>query len=658
MPEERYPLLLCTERPAVAARVTALVDEGPARLVVADRHELPALVLPGAAILLDVPFGGTIGPGTIATLRCDARCTDVPIIALVDDEEDSVIRDVLGAGANDFLRARYLERDLFNRLAAQRRAWELREELRLREHDLRALVELTRSFAGTLDAGALLHDVTRRLAEALSLRRCSLVLTDARGKLGTVIATSDDEAIAKRPIDLAKYPEIREALRTRRAVVVEDTSRHPLLDPVKDAVSAAGMGAMAVLPLALEEEILGVLFLRASAAETGRSFTLRELDFAAAVANATAVALRNARSVAGIRSRVELVEAEAHARKQYEEIYEHVSDGIALVDVRTGAIRSANPAALAILGLDAAAVRGRQVGDVLLPVEEGVYRSLVERVASGEPVRNLDLEARRRDGSIVHVEVSASQLDEQLVVLSVRDVTERKRFQTELQRTKEFLETLIESSVDGIVAADMQGRIILFNRGAELLLGHDAAAMVGKAHVRALYPDRGASEVMRRLRSEEHGGAGRLSATFFEVLHRSGERIPVQMTAAIIEGPRGPIGSVGIFTDQRDRLRIEGELSATRQKLEAAARQAMIVELAGAAAHELNQPLTSVMGYAELLQRRLAEGDPASRSVAIILREAERMAEVVRKIGKITRHETKEYVGNARIVDLERAGKD
>ena len=386
-------LLLCTARDGIAARVARAV---PGRLEVVARGELADRVVPEAVVLVDLPFGGEIGPGTISALRCHERCGDVPILALVDDEDDATVREALGAGANDFLRTGAMERELLLRVVTQRRAWALREELRSRERDLRALVDLTRSFAGTLDATALLHDATRRLAAALSLRRCSLVLTDATGERGTVVATSDDEAIARRPIDLQKYPEIREALRTRRGVVVEDAARHPLLDPVKDAVSAAGMGAMTVLPVASREEILGVLFLRASSEDSGRTFSVRELDFAAAVANSTAVAL--------------------------------------------------------------------------------------------------------------------------------------------------------------------------------------------------------------------------------------------------------------------ERLRIEAELAAARRKLEAAERQEMIVELAGAAAHELNQPLTSVLGYAELLQRKLRDADPASRSVGIILREAERMAEVVRKIGTLTRHTTKPYVGDARIVDLEKAG--
>ena len=80
-----------------------------------------------------------------------------------------------------------------------------------------------------------------------------------------------------------------------------------------------------------------------------------------------------------------------------------------------------------------------------------------------------------------------------------------------------------------------------------------------------------------------------------------------------------------------------------------------MAELAGTAAHELNQPLTSVMGYGELLIRRLPAGTPERNAAQVIMQEAERMANLVRKIGKITRYETKSYVGDQRILDLDRA---
>src|SRR5687768_16387116 len=127
------------------------------------------------------------------------------------------------------------------------------------------------------------------------------------------------------------------------------------------------------------------------------------------------------------------------------------------------------------------------------------------------------------------------------------------------------------------------------------------------------------------------------------------------MTASLVYEAGREAFSVGIFTDMRDRMQLERKLSDVETRLEESEKSAVIVALAGTAAHELNQPLTSVMGYAELLKRKLKEEDFAWKPVDIIYREAERMAEIVRKIGKITRYETKSYIGQAKILDLDKA---
>jgi PAS domain S-box-containing protein len=201
----------------------------------------------------------------------------------------------------------------------------------------------------------------------------------------------------------------------------------------------------------------------------------------------------------------------------------------------------------------------------------------------------------------------------------------------------------------------MQGRIILFNKGAEALSGYTAQQALGGLHVSQLYPPGVAQRIMTLLRSPEHGGRGRLSLCRQDVVHRTGQIMPVNMTASIVyEGSR-EVASVGIFTDLRDRMELERKLSDVETRLEESEKNAVIVALAGTAAHELNQPLTSVMGYAELLKRRLKEEDTSYKPVDIIYREAERMAEIVRKIGRITRYETKAYMGSQQIVDLDKA---
>src|SRR6185295_12670678 len=124
---------------------------------------------------------------------------------------------------------------------------------------------------------------------------------------------------------------------------------------------------------------------------------------------------------------------------------------------------------------------------------------------------------------------------------------------------------------------------------------------------------------------KNHGGPGRLEGYRADVVGKDGQSIPVLLSAALIFADGEPVGSVGVFTDLRDRLRMEARLSEAQEELRAREKQSIIAELAGAAAHELNQPLTSVLSYAELIRRRANEPESVVTSAAILLQEAERM---------------------------------
>jgi PAS domain S-box-containing protein len=236
---------------------------------------------------------------------------------------------------------------------------------------------------------------------------------------------------------------------------------------------------------------------------------------------------------------------------------------------------------------------------------------------------------------LVSASISMALADVGAALLSCRDITESRALEGELQKTKDFLERLIDSTVDGIVAADLRGRVILFNQGAARLTGWSADEVVGKMPVWKLYPRGQAVAIMRALRGGHGGQPGRLEPSRLELIGKSGALVPVSLTASMVYDAGREVATVGVVSDLREQLRIEERLATAQEKLIVSERQAVIAELAGATAHELNQPLTSVMGYSELLKKR--------------------MAEIVRKIGRITRYETKTYVGGTQIIDLEKS---
>ncbi|MGB7062409.1 MAG: response regulator [Candidatus Zixiibacteriota bacterium] len=97
------------------------------------------------------------------------------------------------------------------------------------------------------------------------------------------------------------------------------------------------------------------------------------------------------------------------------------------------------------------------------------------------------------------------------------------------------------------------------------------------------------------------------------------------------------------------------ELKKTQEKLIEKEKVSAVVEMAGAASHELNQPLTAILGNLQLVMAKLPEGDPLAKRVNKVLSQVDRMVEIVKKIGHITRYRTKEYAENVRIVDIDKS---
>lgn len=350
-------------------------------------------------------------------------------------------------------------------------------------------------------------------------------------------------------------------------------------------------------------------------------------------------------------------EAPLPALEHYREFFESSADGVILLD-EAASVVWLNRAAEQMTGYATAGLCGHPLAELVAEPQRGPFWYAVGLIAADCPVPPYDLPLLTTSHELLVLSVSTSAVPTQprYIVLSFRDVTEKRFLEHELRKTKEFLERLIDSTVDGIIAADISGRVVLFNQGAARITGYSPDEVIGKLPVWKLYPEDEARKVMSELRAEHSGGRGRLLQSRKTIVGKLGQMIPVALSASIIYEADCEVATVGVLSDLRERLLIEERLSKTEERLAWSERQALLVELAGTAAHELNQPLTSVMGYAQLLQRQLpAEYSDIHEYTEVLVREAERMAEIVRKIGHITRYESKSYVGDTRILDLDKA---
>jgi PAS domain S-box-containing protein len=541
------PILLIAGDPQRASALRRAIEARDLEVIeVASSTEVGAHLPRVAAIVACV---GRDEAPWVLELRRTKPFDEPPLMIACGEDHCETLALAQALSADDFVAGDHAVHELGARLARLLREDLVKRELARKQRDMQLTLELTRTLASSLDFRDILFTVVRRLAEAVHIDRVSIVLTpEEEPGVGYVIAASDDQGLSDLRIQLAKYPEIEQVLRTKEVLTIHDVANHPVLDHVRETVPR--LSSLALVPITLHERVIGVLFLRMLEEKLSKD----ELDVCMIIANATGSALRNA----------------------------HV-------------------------------------------------------------MQKLRLDHKKAQDAAGEAEAQAERAT---------------HMAAELRKTKEFLEALIEASVDAIVAADLSGTIILYNKSAERIYGHTREEVLGKMHVSKLYPESGAKEVMRRIRSSDWGGVGRLDNMRSFAIDKHGHRIPTSLSAAMIYEHGQPTATVGIFTDLRERLQTEERLAQTQQKLEVSEKQALLAELAGTAAHELNQPLTSVMGYGELLIRRLAAGTPERNAAQVIMQEAERMANLVRKIGKITRYETKSYVGDQRILDLDRAADD
>ncbi|HQP39049.1 MAG TPA: PAS domain S-box protein, partial [Polyangiaceae bacterium] len=346
--------------------------------------------------------------------------------------------------------------------------------------------------------------------------------------------------------------------------------------------------------------------------------------------------------------------------KRYETFLESAADGILVID-NDGQLVFSNARARDICGYTEAELRGRDFETFLVDQDPEKLASLREGFQGGTYPRNADFRIRRSDGREIVVSINFSDMlrQDNAVLLSLRDVTHDRMLDAELKRTKEFLERVIDSSANAIFSTDRDGVVTLFNRASERCFGYTSDQVKGRLGLADLFPAESLTEVLPLIGTRaETQRPRRIEDRRSHVFNVSHELVPVSLSAAPIFHAGRNEGAVIVLADLRDKLRMEARLAAAQEELQTRERQAIIAELAGAAAHELNQPLTSVMGYAELLKRKLDPDAAALEAADVIMNEAERMAEIVRKIGKITRYETKSYVGAAKILDLDRASED
>ncbi|WP_129339259.1 EAL and GGDEF domain-containing protein [Cellulomonas endophytica] len=250
-----------------------------------------------------------------------------------------------------------------------------------------------------------------------------------------------------------------------------------------------------------------------------------------------------------------------------------------------GRVVETNSQAEALLGYGPGELVGQGI-EVLVPAPaRDDHRRKRERYGASDHSRSMftgpGLDAVRRDGTHVPVEVNlaGATLDgRRVVVAAVRDTSEQRRLAERLQASHDLMAGVLAAATEqAVLAVDLEGRIELFSRGAERLLGYSADEVLGRSTALFDVPDVdrpgawGPHETLARPEAVQALVERDVSATRpWAWRTRTGERHDLLLSLTVRRGATGPDGLIVVATDRTAQLAQEAELAASRERFRVA----------------------------------------------------------------------------------------
>ncbi len=219
-----------------------------------------------ALLLLDIMMPKVDGLQLLERLKQDERYKDLPVLMVSSMPPEDATVKALGLGAADFIAKPFRVRELLARVEAHIRVGQALAQAREEARSRAAMVDILHEVTDSLKPDEIYHILARRVARVLNISKCSMVLAKSGDQQGVVVAAYENPMLRNLQIELARYPEIRQALTTGRLVLVEDVSTDPLykeerLRWERDGIKVPTRSAVA-LPFWMKDQQMGVFFLR------------------------------------------------------------------------------------------------------------------------------------------------------------------------------------------------------------------------------------------------------------------------------------------------------------------------------------------------------------------------------------------------------------
>jgi PAS domain S-box-containing protein len=289
----------------------------------------------------------------------------------------------------------------------------------------------------------------------------------------------------------------------------------------------------------------------------------------------------------------------------------------------TGTITSWNQAACRMFGYAAEEMVGQPVLRLIPESLHGEEAEILKKIKAGERLHQYETRRIKKNGELIDVSLTISPVRDNTgrIIGSAKiahDISERRRAEQAAFR----LAAIVESSDDAIVSKTLDGIVSSWNAAACRMFGYTAEEMVGQSILRIipeeLHPEE--AEILRRLRAGE-----RIDHYETRRRRRDSQMLEVSLTISPVRDSKGRvIGTSKIAHDISSRKQME-RLLIQSEKLAATGRMAATI------AHEINNPLESVMNLIYLARRSSPATSEAREYLETAEKEVERVSHIARR---------------------------
>jgi PAS domain S-box-containing protein len=484
------------------------------------------------------------------------------------------------------------------------------------------MAEAGRILGASLDTGATLRQVAELIVPGIA-DWCAIDLLDADERLSTLVIAHRD------PDKAALVEELRESFpprpdapvgayavaRTGQAMIIETVDDEMIEDAItdkghQDLIQRIGLRSWMCAPMIGGGRVSGTIAF--ASAESGRTFSTRQLAFAVDLAARAGAALENSRAF--------------HVADRFRRILDAVAEAVFVVEPATGRIMEVNEGAVELLETSREKLVGRRLWDLLEAADEHAIERLVTPVRSGRvESKTASLRIRREADPAIPVEILIQRVElpgeEPTLVAIARDIRERLESQGRLERLARAeharaaeLNAVIRAMGDGVIVCGAEGRILLANPSAREMFAGISVNSYAEVLAELHDPDgiapplgvHGGPIVLRTRREPERW----IEVATYPVADRSTQSEPRDETILVVRD----------VTEQRQRE---------------AVRETFI----GVLSHELRTPITTIFGGTRLLSRDDNGLDEATRREIFgdVADEAERLKRLVEDVVALSR---------------------